>query len=105
MAEPTGQKVTYLYELMDAAYDAKRTGTYNDGASHIAIIDTSPVTNLALKQAPQQETNAQRKAIYRDEVTVRYDGRLNVEWANVRMKDYCDGLNVRLRSHARSLAT
>ena len=71
--------MTYLYELMDAAYDAKAIHEYSKRMGHVAIIDANPRRDTALKEALRREAKAQRAANYRDAATVRYNKRSSVE--------------------------
>ncbi len=66
LATQTGQRVTYLYELMDAAYDAKQVHEFSKSMGHVAIIDPNPRRDAALKEALRQDAKAQRALNYRD---------------------------------------
>ena len=59
MAAQTGQRVTYLYEVMDAACDASQIREYSERTGHVAIIDTNPRRDTALKEALRREARAQ----------------------------------------------
>ena len=77
----TGQGVTYLYELMDSACDAKQIHENSERTGHVAIIDTNPRRDTALKEALRREEKAQHAISCRMQA-VRYDERLNVERVN-----------------------
>lgn len=63
MAAQTGQRVTYLYELMDAACDAPKIRSCSERTGHIGIVDTNPAaTRRSSKPAAGSEgaTRGQR---------------------------------------------
>lgn len=101
MATQTGQRVTYLYELMDSAYDAEQIHEYSERMGHVAIIDTNPRRDKALKETLRQEAKAPRAINYRDAQTVRYNERTTVERVNARLKNDFGGRHVRVRSPAK----
>ena len=100
MVAQTGQRVTYLYELMDAACDAEQFQEYSDRMGHVAIIDTNPRRDATLKEALHREAKAQRAINYRDAEAVRYNERTTVERVNSRLKDDDGGRHVRVRGQA-----
>jgi hypothetical protein len=84
------QRVTYLYEVMDAAYDSKdiRLKSLLDG--HVPLIDSNPRRGEKVPFAPHEAE--------------RYKERSAVERANSRLKDNFGGRYVRVRGHAKVLA-
>ena len=101
MAAQTGQKVTYLYELMDAACDAEQIREYSERAGHVPIIDPNPRRDTARKETLLQNAKAERTINHRDAEKVRYDERTTVERVNARLKDDYGGRHVRVRGHAK----
>ena len=101
LATQTGQRVTYLYELMDAAYDARQIHEFSKSMGHVAIIDPNPRRDAALKEALRQDAKAQRAINYRDATAVRYAERTNSERMNARLKDDYGGRHVRVRGAAK----
>ena len=101
LATQTGQRVTYLYELMDAACDAKQIHEFSKSMGHVAIIDPNPRRDAALKEALRQDATAQRALNDRDATAVRYAERTNSERVNARLKDDDGGRHVRVRGAAK----
>jgi hypothetical protein len=83
------QRVTYLYELMDSAYDSRDIRVKSVLNEHVAIIDTNPRGKEKIPFAPHQAE--------------RYKQRTSVERANSRLKDEFGGRFVRVRGHAKVL--
>ena len=84
------QRVTYLYELMDAAYDAAHIDDHSRGFGHVPIIDPA-----AHGQSPRQLDWAQRE---------RYQERTMVERVNARLKDEFGARHIRVRGTAKVMA-
>jgi len=70
----TSEKVTYLYDLMDSAYDAKQIHQMSRTLGHVPIIDPNPRRGQAIPLAPAQAR--------------RYNERTAAERTNSRLK--CD---------------
>lgn len=83
----TSGKITYLYELMDAAYDAKRIDETSRGLGHVPIIDRNPRGKEAVPMAPHEAE--------------RYKGRSVAERANSRLKEDFGAGNVMVKGHAK----
>ena len=64
IAAQTGQRVTYLYEVMDAAYGAQQIREYSEWTGHVAIIDSNPRRDTALKEALRREERAESAVNY-----------------------------------------
>ena len=101
MAAQTGRRVTYLYEVMDAAYDAQQIREYSERTGHVAIVDANPRRDTALKEALRREERAQSAANYRDAAVVRYGERATVERVIARLKDDYGGRHVQVRGRAK----
>lgn len=86
MARKTTSRVTYLYELMDAAYDADEIWAAVRDLGHVAIIDTNPGRNGRAAKVPMEPDRA-----------LRYRRRSASERFNSLLKDNYGGRTVRVR--------
>jgi hypothetical protein len=86
----TAQRVTSLYVLMDAAYDAELIEQCCQTHGHVPIIDRKRRSG---KKAPWDPATAQR-----------FKERTVVERANSRLKDHFGGRHLRVRGHAKAHA-
>jgi len=103
LASISYQRVTSLYDLMDAAYDAPEIRNHSESLGHVPIIDINPRRNKALKEELQSER--QRLALLNLETPeqVRFRERTTVERVNSRLKDDFGGRFLRVRGHAKAL--
>lgn len=87
LAEMSRGRVTNLYDLMDAAYDAPIIREYSQSLGHVPIIDINPRRNTTLKE--ELKTKAKRLKVINFEMpeNCRYNERSNVERVNGRLKD------------------
>jgi transposase len=69
----TSRKVTYFYDLMDAAYDAGPIWATSSNLGHVPIIDRNPRGGEVIPMAPHE--------------AVRYNERTSSERCNSRLKD------------------
>ncbi|MDE0474760.1 MAG: transposase [Gammaproteobacteria bacterium] len=99
LATLSTERVTYLYELMDAAYDAEEIGWHSYLSGHVPIIDVNTRRDKDWKTERAREARAQRCAGHRDPSRVRYHERATVERVNSRIKDSYGGRHVRVRGH------
>jgi hypothetical protein len=83
----TSEKVTYLYDLMDAAYDAKRIDEVSRSYGHVPLIDKNGRGKEALPMAPHEEE--------------RYKIRSSAERTNSRLKEDFGANNVMVKGHAK----
>jgi len=98
LATMTTQRVTYLYELMDSAYDADHIHQQSRSLGHVAIIDPHPRRRQAQPFSPPatpQLSWAQEQ---------RYKERTMVERVNARLKDEFGGRHLRVRGAAKVMA-
>ena len=58
LSDMTAQRVTYLYECMDSAYDAVQIHDHSQKHGRISIIDTNPRSNKDLKESLARERKA-----------------------------------------------
>ncbi len=83
----SSSKVTYLYDLMDAAYDARRINETSQKFGHVPIIDKNSRGKEVIPMAPHEAE--------------RYKERSAVERANGRLKeDFCAN-NVMVKGHSK----
>ena len=99
LATLSTERVTYLYELMDAAYDSKEIGRHSYLSGHVPIIDVNTHRDKERKKERAREARARRCAGYSDPRRVRYNERSTVERVNSRIKDSYGGRHVRVRGH------
>ena len=95
----TAARVTNLYDLMDAAYDAAEIRAHSESLGHVPIIDVNPRNSAALKQ----EAKARRTLGPMYAKDVRYRERSTVERVNGRLKDEFGARQVRVRGHSKVL--
>jgi hypothetical protein len=81
----TSGKVTYCYDLMDAAYDAAQIWEQSRELDHVPIIDRNPRGKEVISMAPHE--------------AVRYNERTSVERCNGRLKDEFGGRYIQVRGH------
>ena len=95
----TAQRVSALYELMDAAYDAQEIIDHVRSQGRIPIIDPKncgrPSKNVIVRNYPRQLSWAEEQ---------RYRERTMVERINGRLKDEFGGRFVRVRGAAKVMA-
>ena len=99
LATLSAERVTYLYELMDAAYDSEEIGWHSYLSGHVPIIDVNTRRNKEWKKELAREACARHCAGYSDPRKVRYNERSTVERVNSRIKDSYGGRHVRVRGH------
>ena len=97
----THQRVTNLYDLMDAAYDVSEIKAHSESLGHVPIIDINPRRDTALKKELQEEAQRQYRAGFVCPTDQRYHTRSTVERVNGRLKDEFGGRMVRVRGHAK----
>jgi len=83
LIKQTSSKVTYLYDLMDAAYDAKRIYETSRELGHVPIIDKNARGKKVILMAPHEAE--------------RYKTRSSVEWADGRLKEDFGTSNVMVK--------
>lgn len=79
----SGERVTNLYDLMDAAYDAEAIKTFSAKMGHVPIIDHNPRRGEKIEMDPAKAD--------------RYKARTASERVNARLKDEFGGRMVRVR--------
>ncbi len=87
LIKQSSSKVNYLYDLMDAAYDAKRINETSRQFGHVPIIDKNSRGREVIPMAPHEAE--------------RYKTRSIVEWANGRLKEDFGASNVMVKGHCK----
>jgi len=98
LARLTSERVTYLYEIMDAAYDAAAIVSDSCSAGRIPLIDSNP-RSKQIKAENAAERQRRDHLNLSDAKDRRYNERTNVERAIGRIKDDFGGRFVRVRGH------
>jgi hypothetical protein len=93
LAAITSKRVTYLYELMDSAYDAQSIREYSEQLGHVAIIDRK----APQKQVTQLPNRKKQKVHFSPAQAVRFRERTMVERVFSRLKNEFGGNSVRVR--------
>lgn len=104
LAEMSRRRVTNLYDLMDAAYDAPIIRENSQSLGHVALIDIDPRRNTALKEELKSEAKRLKAINFEMPEDRRYNERSNVERVNGRLKDEFGGKNIRVRGHVKVMA-
>jgi hypothetical protein len=104
LAEISQTRVTNLYDLMDAAYDAPIIREHSQSLGHVPLIDINPRRNTTLKEELKWEAKRLKVINFEMPEDRRYNERSNVERVNGRLKDEFGGKNVRVRGHAKVMA-
>lgn len=86
----TGARVTYLYDVMDAAYDSKDIVIQSLSDGHVPLIDSNPRRGEKVPFSPHEAE--------------RFKVRTTVERVNARLKDEFGGRAVRVRGPAKVMA-
>jgi hypothetical protein len=93
------QRVTYLYELSDSAYDAREIAENSREHNHVPITDPNNrgrSQSVIAPGAPKRELSPAEAEHYKE--------RTMIERVNARLKDEFGGRNVRVRGAAKVMA-
>jgi len=90
LAQMSAQRVTSLYDLADAAYDAKEIRQMSERLGHVALIDHNPRRGEKREFAPAE--------------AIRYRQRSSAERVNSHLHDNHGGRHVRVRGAAKVAA-
>ena len=85
MMKLTSGKVTYLYDLMDSAYDAAPIWDVSRSLGHVPLIDKNPRRGEVIPMAPAE--------------ALRYNERTASERLNARLKEEFGARHVMVRGH------
>ena len=103
LAEMTNERVTSLYDLMDAAYDSPIIKQHSKKLGHVPIIDINP-RKKDQKEELKTEAKARNNANYKTSESIRYNHRSSIERVNGRLKDEFGGRMVRVRGHLKVMS-
>jgi hypothetical protein len=101
LATMSAQRVTYCYELMDAAYDAQEIREHSQAMGHVAIVDPAGRGRKS-KSVTIPSGKPQRQLSWAE--TERYKERTMSERVNARLKDEFGARSVRVRGAAKVMA-
>ena len=87
-----------LYDLEDAAYDAKEILEFSESNKHVPIIDANP-----RRGAPKPDGKGERAVGIAHAENIRFRNRSGVERVNGHLHDAHGGCTVRVRGHAKVL--
>ena len=87
LLKQSSRKVTYLYDLMDSAYDAKRITETSRNLNHVPITDKNGRGREVIPKAPHEAE--------------RYKIRSSAERANSRLKEHFGAENVMVTGHCK----
>lgn len=90
LAQMSAERVTNLYDLMDAAYDSSVVHEFSKGLGHVPIIDHNK------RRGEKKEFDPAKK--------IRYRERSGVERVNSNLKDNYGGNTVRVKGHKKVMA-
>jgi Transposase DDE domain/Transposase domain (DUF772) len=99
----TGQRITYLYDLMDAAYDARHIVEHSQTLGHVPVIDINFRKDANAKAERQAETKRLAILNIPDPDDAIYNFRTMVERINARLKDEFGARYLRVRGAAKAL--
>lgn len=93
----TGQRIAYLYDIMDAAYDAAAIATHSRACGHVPLTDPNFRADTAAKT--ERDAEVRRRALIHlpDPTKLWYNFRTMVERINGRLKHDYGGRFVRVR--------
>jgi hypothetical protein len=100
LATMTAQRVTSLYDLMDAAYDAGEIHAHSRSLGHVPIINPAhrgrKTKNVIAQGKPQRQFSEAEEQ--------RFEERTSVERVNARIKDEFGGRQIRVRGPVKVMA-
>jgi hypothetical protein len=96
LATMTAQRVTSLYDLMDAAYDAGEIHAHSRSLGHVPIINPAHRGRKTKNVMPQRQFSEAEEQ--------RFEERTSVERVNARIKDEFGGRQIRVRGPVKVMA-
>jgi hypothetical protein len=93
----TGQRIDYLYDLMDAAYDAAQIAEHSRALGHMPVIDFNCRNDTDSKAAREAESKRRVLINLPDPDDTLYNFRTMAERINARLKDEFGGRFLRVR--------
>jgi len=101
LATLSAERSTNLYDLMDAAYDAREIREHSRSLGHIPLIDINTRRNTSLKDERNAEARRRTLLGFQLPEDVRYNERTAAERVYGRLKDEFGGRHVRVRGPAK----
>ena len=102
LARTSEQRVVWLYDLMDSAYDAQPIIDDCLAAGRVPVIDRNTRRDTALKAEIAAERARRRLIKIPDPRDLTYNERSTAERANARIKDEFGGRHLRVRGHLKA---
>jgi hypothetical protein len=102
LARTSEQRVVWLYDLMDSAYDAQPIIDDCLAAGRVPVIDRNTRRDTALKPEIAAERARRRLIKIPDPRDLTYNERTTAERANARIKDEFGGRHLRVRGHLKA---
>jgi hypothetical protein len=99
----SSNRVTYLYDLMDSAYDANEIYEASRKLNHVPIIERNPRRDTVLRRQIADEEKAKKRLNFFMPEDIRYNERSAAERFNGNIKDNCGARFLRVRGHAKVL--
>lgn len=93
----TSQRINYLYDLMDAAYDAVQIAEHSRALGHVPVIDFNCRSDTDSKAAREAESKRRILINMPDPDDALYNFRTMAERINARLKDEFGGRFLRVR--------
>ena len=104
----TSQRVTYLYDLMDAAYDAHAIRDHSVSLNHKPIIDPVQRYRIVAPKMGAQKTKKPKREPIPSELSpaerIRFRQRTSVERVNSRLKDHFGARSIHYRGADKIMA-
>lgn len=104
LSEMTNKKVSYFYDLMDAAYDCVIIRNHSKALGHKPIIDINPRRDKELKEEIALEKKRKKLINLKTAEDIRYNERSTVERVNGRLKEEFGGKMVRVKGWSKVTA-
>jgi IS5 family transposase len=101
LATLSADRVTNLYDLMDAAYDMDEIRQHSRSLGHVPLIDINPRGNRAMLEKQHLEDQRLQRIGFQMPETIRYNERTSSERVNGRLKDEFGCRHVRVRGAAK----
>jgi len=101
LAKMTATRVTNLYDLMDAAYDAKQIREMSLRLGHIPLIDRNTRRDTKTRDELASEAKRQKLIHMPTPEAIRYNARSASERVNSRMKDEFGADKIYVKGHAK----
>ena len=101
LATTTKNRITNLYDLMDAAYDAPEIIEHSQTLGHVPVVDKNPRRDIELQEVIEEESKARKALNWVPAENTRYNERTTAERANARLKDEFGASKVRVRGHVK----